>query len=569
MQRVENAEKDESHAARVIESLKAHIAILNGNGEVLETNAAWRDFARCNGMTGCASSIGVNYLDLCDRAKEGGDGDARSVAAGIRAVLCGDSEAYEIVYPCHSPLERRWYLLQVNRLTGGGPGAVVLSHNNVSKFKLAEEALAKAQQCAEALAAAIAEKERFVKGIADNLPGMVAYWDKDLRCRFANHVYLEWFGRLPEAMLGITMQDLMGERLFALNEPYIRKALAGEKLHFERTLTKVDGSIGYTLAHYIPDINPLGAVDGFSVLVSDVTPLKKAEFELKLAASVYQNTLEGIFVTNIGGAILSVNPAFTAITGYTAEDAIGQSPRILNSNQHDPGFYAAIWQDLAVTGHWQGEIWNRRKNGELYLGWQAITSLPGSADEPVRYLSVFSDITELRRKSEKIKHLAFYDALTDLPNRSLLMNRLEHHVAKAKREQHSLALMFLDLDQFKFVNDMLGHDVGDDLLKRVAQKLQAQVRQSDTVARLGGDEFVILLDKPANQEELADIASRIVADIQEPMDFHTKIAQVGISIGIAVYPIDGLTPSQLIKSADLAMYAAKGAGRNTYRFVEA
>lgn len=566
MQRFENPEKNESYAAKVIESLKTHIAVLDGNGVVLETNAAWRDFGRRNGMTGCTNSIGVNYLDLCDRASDEGDNYARAVAAGIRAVLRGDSEAYEVVYPCHSPQEQRWYLLQVTRLTGSGIGALVLSHNNVSKFKLAEQALTQAQQCAEALTAAIAEKERFVKSIADNLPGMVGYWDTDLRCRFANHAYLEWFGRSPEDMLGITMLDLMGERLFALNEPHIRKALAGEKLHFERTLTKADGSIGYTLAHYIPDINPLGAVDGFFVLVSDVTPMKMAEFELKLAASVYQNTLEGIFVTDMAGAILSTNPAFTVITGYTTEDVIGQSPRMFGSNQHDRAFYAAIWQDLGATGRWQGEIWNSRKNGELYLAWQVITSLPGGADEEVRYLSVFNDITELRRKSEKVEHLAFYDALTDLPNRSLLMNRLEHGVAVAKRERRSLALMFIDLDQFKLVNDTLGHAIGDDLLVDVAKKLLALVRQSDTVARLGGDEFVIMLDNPANQEEVVHIAKRVIAVINEPMAFHGKTAQVGTSVGIAMYLADDATAAELIKNADTAMYKAKQAGKNTYRF---
>jgi diguanylate cyclase (GGDEF)-like protein/PAS domain S-box-containing protein len=302
------------------------------------------------------------------------------------------------------------------------------------------------------------------------------------------------------------------------------------------------------------------------VLVSDVTVLKQAEVELKLAASVFENTIEGIFVTDGNGVILSVNPAFTSITGFTADEAIGRTPRILRSDRHDEAFYAAVWRDIAAKGQWQGQIWNRRKDGETFLEWQTITKIPAPEGEPVRYISVFNDITELWRKDEYIRHLAFHDALTDLPNRALLMERLNHQTAIAKREQRLLAVMFLDLDRFKFVNDSFGHDVGDDLLKAVAQKLLALVRQSDTVARLGGDEFVIVLNNPESQAEVTHIADRVVTVINEPMEFCGKTAQVGTSIGIAMYPTNGDTPAELIKSADTAMYAAKAAGKNTHRF---
>jgi diguanylate cyclase (GGDEF)-like protein/PAS domain S-box-containing protein len=416
------------------------------------------------------------------------------------------------------------------------------------------------------LTAAIKKQLGFVTSIAEHLPGMVGYWDKGLHCRFANHGYLEWFGKTPETMLGITMQELMGPTLFALNEPYVRRVLAGEKLHFERTLTKADGSIGYTLANYIPDIAVDGSVAGFFVLVSDVTAMKKVEFELKLADSVYQNSLDGIFVTDAAGIILSVNPAFTVITGFSAEEAIGQSPRILKSHQHDAAFYAAMWQDLAATGQWQGEIWNRRKNGELFLEWQKIKRIPGTEKQTTRYLSVFSDQTELWRKSEKIKHLAFFDALTDLPNRALLMDRLEQLITVARRERRTLALMFLDLDGFKAVNDTLGHDVGDALLKAVAAALLLQFRESDTVARLGGDEFVILLGELADRNEVEILASRVIEAIHQPIDLGTDVVQIGVSIGIAMYPSDALTPFELLKKSDTAMYEAKHAGSNNYRF---
>jgi diguanylate cyclase (GGDEF)-like protein/PAS domain S-box-containing protein len=418
-------------------------------------------------------------------------------------------------------------------------------------------------------AESVAKSERFIRTITDALPGLVGYWDKNLRCRFANQAYLAWFGKAPEEIIGNTMMELMGESLFTLNEPYIRAALTGEKQGFERTMTKADGSIGHTMSYYIPDMDDQGIVAGFYVLATDVTPLKQAQAELELAAAVYQSTEEAIMVTDINGIIMSVNPAFTQITGYPANEAIGQTPRLLRSNRHEQEFHSGLWQQIEGSGQWQGEIWNRRKNGEIYLGWQTITRIAGSGSEAGRYVSVFHDITESWKKNEHNKHLAFHDALTDLPNRSLLMERLERQISIKEREPRCLAVLFLDLDRFKFVNDTLGHAIGDDLLIAVAQKLQALVRQSDTVARLGGDEFVIMLDNPANRQEVVLIAERIISVINEPMNFHGSTAQVGTSIGIAMFPTDGATADELLKSADTAMYEAKRAGRNAYRFFAA
>lgn len=425
-----------------------------------------------------------------------------------------------------------------------------------------------AQEKTEGSALAAAESEHFIKTVTDATPGMVGYWDNDLCCRFANKAYQEWFGKPPEALIGANIQDLLGENLFALNGPYIRGALAGKRQAFERSLTKVDGSISHVWTNYVPDVDSTGLVSGFFVLVTDVTVLKEAEAELKVAASVYQNTTEGIFITDADGTIRSVNPAFTEITGYSAEEAIGQTPRLLKSNRHEPEFYAALWREIADCGHWQGEIWNRRKSGEVFLEWQVVTKIAGIAGEPCRYISLFHDVTDVWHKDEHVRHLAFHDPLTELPNRSLLTERLERQVFMAERERRGLAVMFLDLDRFKLVNDTLGHEIGDELLKAVAQKLQALVRQTDTVARMGGDEFVIMLDNPANRDEVAHIANRIVATINNPMEFLGKSAQVGTSIGIAMYPSDGQAPADLIRNADTAMYRAKNAGKNTYRFFD-
>ena len=416
---------------------------------------------------------------------------------------------------------------------------------------------------------AIAEKERFIRNITDAIPGMVGYWDKDLRCHFANSAYLQWFGKPPEAIVGIRMQELMGDDLFARNETYIRGALAGNPQQFERIMTKPDGSIGHTWTTYIPDFDADAKVIGFYVLVTDITPLKEAQAGVELAASVFKNTVEGITITDANGVILSVNPAFTEITGYTADEAVGQTTRILKSNRHDQAFYASMWQEIKENGCWKGEVWNRRKDGAVYLERMTISMIRDEFGVPIRYVSVFNDITDLRANDDYIQHLAFHDALTDLPNRALLMERLERLIVMDKREQRSLAVLFLDLDRFKFVNDTLGHAVGDDLLKVIAQRLTSLVRQSDTVARLGGDEFVVVLDNPADLDEVAHIASRIVSTINVPMEFQGKLAQVGASIGIAIHPADGNTTAELLKSADCAMYAAKHAGKNIFRFFNA
>ncbi|MEZ0232628.1 MAG: PAS domain S-box protein [Methylophilaceae bacterium] len=253
----------------------------------------------------------------------------------------------------------------------------------------------------QASAAAIVENARFVKTITDAMPAMVAYWDRDLLCRFANKPYIQWFGKSPEAIIGTSMRTLLGESLFKMNEQYIRGALAGESQQFERTLTKADGSLGFTWANYIPDIDEHGTVNGFYVLVTDVSPIVKAENQLKLAAIVFQNTIEGIMVTDAQGVILSVNPAFTAISGYTLEEAVGQTPRILNSGRHDKSFFYDMKARLLESRFWEGEIWNRRKNGKAHPAMMTITAVADSDDQVTNYVGIFTDNTEYKMHEEQ------------------------------------------------------------------------------------------------------------------------------------------------------------------------
>ncbi|MCX6072730.1 MAG: diguanylate cyclase [Campylobacterales bacterium] len=462
------------------------------------------------------------------------------------------------LFSIHPFIENRFDLLEmaIFAITSGFIAYLVEAMRRMHKRLMQAESASKISS----------EREQFIRSIVDDIPNMIGYWDRNLRCRYANNAYREWFGKSPEEIIGITFMDLVGEQLFALNQPHIHRVLAGEQQRFERTLNKANGNVGHIIGHYIPHFDVDGTVKGFAIQSSEVTFLKETEAKLELAACVFKNTLDGVLITDANGIILSVNPAFTEITGYSGEEAIGHNPNILKSNQHDRAFYASMWTEIATKGRWRGEIWNRRKDGDLYLQRMTVSMVRDADGEPVRYVSIFSDITTLWRKDEHIKHLAFHDALTDLPNRILLMDRINQRLINSNREQYTLVLMFIDLDGFKLVNDHFGHNVGDDLLKEVAKRLLALVRESDTVARVGGDEFIVVLNNPKEKDEIAYIANRVVSSINEPMEILGEVLHVGASVGIAIFPDDASTSVDLIKNADTAMYAAKESGRNKIHF---
>lgn len=412
----------------------------------------------------------------------------------------------------------------------------------------------------------ISKREQFISSIINYMPNMIGYWDRDLRCRFANKAYTEWFHKKPEQIVGMTFRELTGERLFALNEPYIRAVLAGQSQRFERTLQKTDGTAGSILGQYIPDFDVDGTVKGFAIQSSEITDLKETEAQLKMAAYVFDTTMDAVMINDVDGLILSVNPAFSEITGYSSVEVDGQSPELLKTDWHARVFYISMWQELTSRERWRGEVWCRRKDGGLFLARVATNIVRDNHGEVIRYVSVFSDITDLWRKDEYLKHLAFYDALTDLPNRSLMVERLDQKIIHSKREPYQLALMFIDLDGFKQVNDQYGHSIGDELLKVVAARLLVLVRESDTVARLGGDEFIFILDKPTVKTEVEVVANRILSSINDPIELHGHLVEIAMSIGIAMYPADGISSAELIKNADAAMYTAKASGNNNICF---
>lgn len=298
----------------------------------------------------------------------------------------------------------------------------------------------------------------------------------------------------------------------------------------------------------------------------DITERKRAEEEMRLASLVFRNSSEGMTITDADATIISVNPAFSALTGYAPDEVIGKNPRILKSGRHDAGFYEAMWRDINNTGHWQGEIWNRRKNGEVYAELLIINTIYHDNGMPHRRVALFSDITQRKKDEELIWQQANYDSLTGLPNRRMFYDRLQQEINKAQRSGLPLVLIFLDLDRFKEVNDTLGHDMGDNLLKQVSQRLLGCVRSYDTVARLGGDEFTIVMGELNEMDSVERVAQDILQKLSEPFPLGDEVFQTSVSIGITLYPKDGETLEELLKNADQAMYAAKQQGRNRYNY---
>jgi diguanylate cyclase (GGDEF)-like protein/PAS domain S-box-containing protein len=261
-----------------------------------------------------------------------------------------------------------------------------------------------------------------------------------------------------------------------------------------------------------------------------------------------------------------VNPAFTRITGYTLEEAIGQSPRIMASGRHDAAFYESMWNSIIESGYWQGEIWDRRKNGEVYPKWLSIVTVKDNHENILNYIAVFSDISERKAADDRIHFMAHYDALTGLPNRVLLHDRIFQAITVAPRFDRKVAILFLDLDRFKTINDTLGHSIGDLLLQSVAERLKSCIRSSDTIARLGGDEFIVVLPDLLEGAYAASVAQKILDIISTPFLIRDVELNTSASIGISLYPDDGRSNEDLIVNADVAMYRSKESGRNNYHF---
>jgi diguanylate cyclase (GGDEF)-like protein/PAS domain S-box-containing protein len=320
----------------------------------------------------------------------------------------------------------------------------------------------------------------------------------------------------------------------------------------------------------------LGELSGQPILIDgepcmltiarDITEREQMQERLHQAATVFESTAEGVMITDLEQRITAVNRAFTSITGYSEAEALGQSPRLLASGRHDSAFYAAMWHQLAAEGHWQGEIWNRRKDGELFPEWLTISAVRDQSGLTTHFVGVFADISSLKQAQDRLDYQAHHDPLTGLPNRMLFESRLDNALNDARTDHSRGAVLFLDLDRFKHINDSLGHPVGDLLLKSIAQRLREQLRDVDTVARLGGDEFIVLLPGLHQPRDAERVATKLLTCFNAPFQADGHEFFISSSIGISLFPEDGNDVATLVKNADAAMYSSKAKGRNRVEF---
>lgn len=408
-------------------------------------------------------------------------------------------------------------------------------------------------------------EERLWRILEESPVGVSASRRSDGQIVFANTRFCEILGMAKGEFVGSAARD------HYVDDAQRRRVLADLRDHghiddAEVEFRKKDGSPFWSLLTLRPTHFEGEAVN--LAWIYDITERKAVEEKLKLTAKVVETASEAVVITNARNQIEFINPAFTAITEYTAEEVLGQNPKMLQSGRHDADFYRDMWRVMEETGRWQGEIWNRRKSGEFYAEWLSIVAIRDDGGNLTHHVAVFSDITHRKEDEERVWRQANYDALTGLPNRSLFVDRLSQAVRQCRRDNKKFALMFIDLDGFKQVNDTLGHAAGDLLLQQTAGRLQDCMRSSDTVARLAGDEFTIILQGIRGREDAAVVAGKILEGLSQPFDLEGRPAQVRGSIGIAVFPDNAPDGTELLKLADEAMYAVKKHGKNNFEFVD-
>ncbi|MDR3412459.1 MAG: EAL domain-containing protein [Formivibrio sp.] len=416
----------------------------------------------------------------------------------------------------------------------------------------------------------LTETNKKLRLIIENTPAGIVMLDREMRFLFTNQRWLQ--------DRHLTTHDIVGKRYFEVNpvtpshwEETLRRSLAGATESCEEDPTvQQDGRIEWIRWQAHPWYAADGVIGGVILITEDITERKLAEEQLRIAAVAFQSR-DGMLVTDTRGTILQVNQAFTEVTGYRAEEAVGRTAALLHSDRQDATFYRNMWEAISREGHWEGEIWNRRKDGGVYPEWLSISGVRDPSSKITHYLGIFSSISDPKEAERKILELAFYDSLTGLPNRHLLLDRLQQALASSTRNGQFGAVLLLDLDHFKTINDTRGHAVGDELLVEVASRLRDTLRETDSTARLGGDEFVVLLEG-LHAEQIAaatiaeTIAEKLRAAISQPIPLLGEMRHITPSIGITLFCNPKEDADTLLRQADLALYQAKDAGRNTIRF---
>ena len=409
-------------------------------------------------------------------------------------------------------------------------------------------------------------EERFRNIFANAIDGILLADAETRKFVMGNPAIERMLGYTGEELLRLGVEDIHpAESLTDVLEGF-RKQAAGEiTLAPDLPVLRKNGSVFYADVNAAPII--IGGKPYLMGMFRDTTERKKTEDALRQAATVFESSHDGAIITDLDGIILAVNRAYVEITGYSEAEMLGKNPRMLHSGRHNRDFFRKMWHSIDEIGYWQGEVWNRRKSGEIYPERITISAVKDAGGKTTHYVGMSADLSQLKQSEEQREHLAHYDPLTDLPNRLLVQSHLTHTLAQAQRHQRQVGVLYLDLDRFKTINDSLGYPVGDELLIALVKRLSTRMRGEDMLARLGGDEFLLVLDHIDNPEDAAGVARALLELLTQPfMLTGGQEVFIGASIGISVFPNDGNQSEQLIQHADAAMFQAKQQGRNTYRF---
>ena len=411
------------------------------------------------------------------------------------------------------------------------------------------------------------ESEKRFRSMADSAPVLIWVSDEDKLFTYFNKQWLMFRGRTMEEELG--MGWLVGvhpDDYETFLNMYTDAFHQRKSFEMEYRLLRHDGVYRWVLDRGIPRIVENDHFVGYIGSVVDITDMKEQEDNLRQAAAVFDNTTEGLLITDVNAIIKAVNPSFTTVTGYTMEDLKDKTPRILNSGKQDKAFYDEMWQSLLKEGKWLGEIWNRRKNGEIYPELLGISAVKDNHGNTLSYVAVFSDITKIKAAQDDLDYLAHHDWLTNLPNRLMFQSRLRHAMSRLDSGKR-LAILLIDLDRFKDVNDSYGHPLGDEVLQLSAIRMFQRLSERDTLARLGGDEFIVLIEDLEALEKAGRIAQELLDSIADPF-YLTNGVEIflGASIGISIYPDQGQSVDELFQHADVALYQAKKEGKGIFRY---
>ncbi|BCX87837.1 hypothetical protein MIN45_P0204 [Methylomarinovum tepidoasis] len=407
-----------------------------------------------------------------------------------------------------------------------------------------------------------------VDWIFEHAPHGLALGSPEGRWLAANPAYCRMLGYEERELLQMDVYDVTPEEDQAITRRFLDAVHRGEMdtAIYEKRYRHKQGHLIEVRVAVAAVRHPDGSVSHFVVQVVDLSTARERENKLRLYGELFEHSNEAILITDRDNRIVAVNPAFTRITGYGAKEVLGRNPRFLSSGRHDRAFYQQMWRALKTTGHWEGEIINRRKDGREYHEWLSISVIHDEQGQVQNFVAIFTDISSLKDAYAQVEFLAYHDPLTLLPNRVLLRDRLQQAIGEAHREGRQVALLYLDLDNFKHVNDSLGHGVGDRFLQEIARRLRNCLREDDTVSRQGGDEFAIVLPHVRRLDHIVSVIEKIQTALAEPIALQGQQVRASFSIGVALYPDDGGDIDTLVKHADVAMYHAKEAGRDTYRF---